>query len=274
MSKVLNFGLAIAITATISLTAIAAAGAAEGAMEMVVVHVEGAPFKRGTVIDGSRALRLQAGWVVTLVGSDGSFVTLKGPSETRPARKKRSPKTDSKIVEALGALLGADERSTAALGVVRSASARSNAPLPDAWAVNVERSGVRCIAPDVAVLWRSDTRRDAPLSIRRVGGTRTARAVWPRGQELLPLNGKVFRDSHDYAVTVDGRLVKITVNVMPSGLDSAVEQAAWMARSGCQAQAIALIDRISGYSCRNFQQIGSLSAPIDCASSRFLTNAQ
>ena len=52
------------------------------ASEMVVVHVKGAPFERGAVINGDRRLKLEAGWSLTLVASDGTFVTLKGPSHS------------------------------------------------------------------------------------------------------------------------------------------------------------------------------------------------
>ena len=227
-----------------SLAVVQSANAADGAFEMVVLHTDGAPYKRGAVIDGNRPLELKAGWAVTLVGFDGSFVTLKGPSITVPAKLKNSRTGNPKITEALSALLGAEQRSTTALGVLRSASADPVAPLPDAWAVSVERSGVGCVGHDIAVLWRSNARRAAKLTVKRAGGARSARAIWPADQELLALNGTVFRDGEKYAISVNGQPVQISMRVMPRGLSGAAEQAAWMAGVGCTTQALALVDRI------------------------------
>ena len=60
----------------------------------------------------------------------------------------------------------------------------------------------------------------------------------------MALEGDAFRDGENYAIVMDQRRVNITMHVMPQGLNGRVEQAAWMARSGCKSQALALIDQI------------------------------
>lgn len=225
-----------------------AAGASAASYEMVVVHVEGSSLKRGAVIDGNRALKLPAGSKVTLVGADGSSVTLQGPSSKAPVQLTRSRRWEKesgkKVVEILGALLSDQRRSTKALGVVRSASSGAARPLPNEWAVDIAQSGTRCIGGDVAVLWRANTKRRARVRIRRAGGVKTATALWPEGQEFLAINRKAFQDGQNYAIAVDGRSVEIKVNVMPDGLNSTAEQAAWMARNDCESQALTMLERI------------------------------
>ncbi len=181
---------ALAITGKLVSPAIATGSGAE----MIVVHVEGAPFERGAVIEGNRPLKLEAGSALTLVSSDGTFVTLKGPFNSIPRRAKNARPGDSKIIEALGALLTGERRSTAALGVMRSASRIPDASPPNAWAASVESSGVRCVRSDVAMLWRSDAERPADLRIIHAAGVRTSKVKWPAGQETLALKGDAFRD--------------------------------------------------------------------------------
>ncbi len=237
---------AAAILAALAITGIlvSPANAAGSGVEMIVVHVEGAPFERGMVIEGNRPLKLEAGSALTLVSSDGTFVTLKGPFNSVPRQAKNTRPGDSKIIEALSALLTSERRSTAALGVMRSASRIPDASPPNAWAASVESSGVRCVRSDVAMLWRSDAERPADLRIIHAAGVRTSKVKWPAGQETLALKGDAFRDGESYAIVVDQRRVDITMHVMPHELNGPVKQAAWMARAGCKSQALALIDQI------------------------------
>jgi hypothetical protein len=244
MVRMMKAGFAAVLAASVAF----AAGASASSYEMVVVHVEGSSLKRGAVIDGNRALTLPAGSTVTLVGADGSSVTLRGPSSKAPAQLTRSRQWEQeagkKVVEILGALLSDQRRSTKALGVVRSASSGAARPLPNEWAVDVAQSGTRCVGGDVAVLWRADAKRRARVRIRRAGGVKTATAVWPEGQEYLAINRKEFEHGQNYAIAVDGRSVEIKVNVMPDGLNSTAEQAAWMARNDCESQALTMLDRL------------------------------
>ena len=243
MVRMIKFGLTTIVSASIAFTA----GAGSNSYDMVVVHVEGAALKRGAVIDGNRALTLEAGSKVTLVGADGSSVTLQGPSTAAPVqitRARQAPNSEKTIVKILGALLSDDRRSTKALGVVRSATVSSFDPPPNEWAVNIDQSGTRCIGGDIAMLWRSDAIHKATINIRRAGSVRTAKAVWPEGQEFLAINRNVFQNGQNYVIALNGRAVEIKVNVMPRGLNSTAEQAAWMARSNCKAQALVMVNRI------------------------------
>lgn len=244
MTRMIKLGLVSILAASVSF----AAHAGSSSYDMVVVHVEGASLKRGSVIDGSRTLTLKAGSKVTFVGSDGKSFTMKGPLTAKPSdvtRKNQSWSNSSeKVVAVLGALLSNDRRSTKALGVVRSANAGADRPLPNEWAVSVEKAGTKCIGNDVAVFWRGDASRQAKFQVRKAGSTRSATATWPQGQEFLAINRSVFSNGQNYVITVNGRSVEMNMNIMPQGLNSMAEQAAWMARNNCNAQALAMVDRI------------------------------
>ena len=243
MNRILNTVVATAFVLALA-TVQPALAAVESANEMIVLHVEGAPLKRGQVIDGSSPLMLKTGWSVTLASSKGSFVTLTGPSETIPAQSTVAQPGNSTLIETLGALLTAEKGSTAVLGVVRSSTVNSDYTLPVAWAVNVEQSGTRCIQSSVALLWRKNHKQAAELSISLSESARIAKVTWPAGQEYLSVNSSSFENGESYVFHLDGRAVELKIQVMPSRQTSVVEQAAWMTRAGCKGQAVALIDSI------------------------------
>lgn len=241
MKRMIQTSMAAVLLAATSFSA----QAKQGSYEMVVLHTEGSALKRGAVIDGNQTLTLKSGAKITLVGADGKTVTVQGPSSAKPAAHANTgAKSSGKVAAILGALLSNEERSTRALGVVRSASPTGSDKLPDAWAVNVEQSGTKCVGADVVKLWRADSTIAANLQIRRAQSARSAKAEWPAGKEYLSVNAKVFKDGQNYIVSVNGRSSEIKINVMPTGLDSPTEQAAWMARSNCRDQALAMVDRI------------------------------
>lgn len=243
MKRMMKTSAATILMATVAF----AANAKQVSYEMVVLHVDGAALKRGAVIDGNQPLALKAGSKVTLIGADGRTVTLQGPSAGKPADLAGAAaigaKAPKKVAAILGALLSNEERSTRALGVVRSAGP-VNAKLPNEWAVNVERSGTKCVAGESVKLWRADANHAAKLHIRRAQSARTAKAEWPAGQEFMLISRKVFLDGQNYVISVNGRSAEMKFNVMPAGLDNPTEQAAWMAGNNCRDQALAMVDRI------------------------------
>ena len=242
MKRMIQASMAAILTVGVAFSATAK----QKTYEMVVLHTEGAALKRGAVIDGHQPLALKAGSKVTLVGADGKTVTLQGPLSGKPADlagTATGAKSPQKVVEILSALMSNEQRSTKALGVVRSAGP-ATAKLPNEWAVNVQQSGTKCVAGQQVKLWRSDAQQAGELQIRRARSARSAKAVWPAGQEYLAVDRRVFTNGQNYVVSLNGKPVEIKVNVMPADLKSASEQAAWMARNGCRDQALAMVDSI------------------------------
>lgn len=242
LKAITNLAIAALFMGLFSVVAVSPALAS---VDMVVLHVTGAPLKRGSVIDGSVAIKLETGWSVTLVAADGSVVKLVGPSELVPANASRTSASDPKLIEVLKGLLSADERSTASLGVVRSGDGPAQlSSLPEAWVMSVNQSGARCIKPDVAKLWREDSAKAINLVIKQASGVRSANARWPAGSDTLAINSASFRDGSTYVIELGGKRTSVTVHVLPSDLDGLAAQAAWMAQSGCKEQALTLLETV------------------------------
>lgn len=214
------------------------------ANQMVVVKASSGAFEQGQIIDGGQTLKLESGASVTLIGPNGSMVTLTGPYEKIPAADTSAKAKNPNVVKALGALLSGRKYSTASLGVVRAAKARSTDELPDPWLVSIEDSGSRCIRPDIVVLWRSDSSNESTLTISRANANLTAQAQWAEGDNVLPLASRRFNDGGLYTVEIEGRQEALTMHVLPVEFTEIGEQAAWMAQSGCNAQALALLDAV------------------------------
>ena len=214
--------------------------------DMVIVGSTDPAFVPGAIVDGGAPLTLAADQTITLIGADGAVVTLNGPFEQAPVSVvNRTQPGDPGLVVALGALLTERENSTAVLGVVRSATATAEIePLPDPWAVNVDRSGTRCMRPDLVTFWRMDATAAADLRISAPRSGRSAEVNWPAGTNQLAVDGAAFRDRQTYMLSLDGHEVALTMHVLPNAVGGLAEQAAWMAEAGCEAQALALLDSV------------------------------
>ncbi|MDH5749677.1 MAG: hypothetical protein OEY85_10250 [Rhodospirillales bacterium] len=213
-------------------------------LQMVVVKSTDGALKEGTVINGASPLKLNRGTSVTLIGSDGSIVTLKGPYQKSPANELKGKTKDPGIVKALGALLSQRQISTAALGVVRSATPAASGQLPDPWAVSINRSGDRCIRNDFVVLWRDDATTRDTVTISLPDANLTAQADWAAGDRMLPISSKKFRDRGRYTFELGKQRVLLTLHRVPENVNGVAAQAAWMAKTGCEIQALAMLDTI------------------------------
>jgi len=224
--KTLAIGLgALALTPTVYI------GSAQTgpAIKMLVVHVTGAPFERGSIIDGSSELNLKEDASVTLASADGSIVSLEGPTQVVPAISVGANPSDPGLIEALGAFLRAEGNDDAD-------------PLPDPWAVSVNQPGTGCIRPTSAMLWCQNGESAERLTIVEAGGTRPAKTTWPAGRDTLSFSGSVFADGKRYVFNVGGKTADVTMHVMPQKFTTLLEQSAWMARVGCKHQALTLLE--------------------------------
>jgi len=222
------------------------AGGGLSANQMVIISTQGAALEAGQIIDGAAPLTLAAGAEVVLIGADGATVTLSGPYSGAPSSARGDRIQNPNIVKALGALLSSRKYSTASLGVVRSAGAGDTrlAALPNPWVVSISGSGPRCVRSDIVVLWRDDAAADTTLTISRSGAALTAQADWAAGDNVLPLTSDRFRDGGRYTLEVDGERIHVTIHLLPQDLTEIGQQAAWMAESGCEEQALALLDTL------------------------------
>ncbi|MBF0095039.1 MAG: hypothetical protein HQL34_10910, partial [Alphaproteobacteria bacterium] len=117
--------------------------------------------------------------------------------------------------------------------------------LPDAWLVDVSRSGPRCVLEGRrVVLWRADDAKEQPVEIATADGSWRAGTKWPaRSQRLAPPDKMPLTDGGKLTVRVGDAKADIDVTIIPASVKDATVQAAWMAEKGCRPQAVALLGK-------------------------------
>lgn len=239
MQTIARFTLGVSMAA---LLAFGMAGAA-AASEMVVLDAKGASMEKGTVIDGSKPITLSAGAKLTLMGADGSPISIEGPFTGKPADKAKGG-GDPKTVNALAALFAGQKKSTASLGAVRAGSAQEDVTLPQPWVISVDQSGARCIQKGATQLYRADSSKETTLSL--TGGYKSIKnAAWQAGQSTVTLPDNFFADGKAYKASVGTKAVDLTIHVMPADKKAPGEIAAWMAEKGCTPQAMAMLTSVA-----------------------------
>lgn len=197
----------------------------------------------GSFIPGDTELALAEGEQLRLLGPDKTIRTLIGPWRGKAAagvaEEAAADAAAQADLQVLARLFQAPHTNT------RSQRGEDEADLlPDPWAVSVERSGSRCIREDQVQLWRRDASTSGRVNIRFRNPRKKVWAEWDKGDNLLPVPGKLFSNGQTYLVENDGRLVQLRFSVLPEGLSGAVDRAVWMAKSGCDAQAMVLLQRL------------------------------
>lgn len=227
------------------------AGLTAQASELVVIETTGsAGVAAGDIIASGSSMTVPAGATVTLIGEDGTPVTLTGPFTGVPQTSGGTGGNADMSV--LAGLLSSDSKSTASLGVIRNVGTKATADVPDPYLVNVDVSGDRCLGADGSVvLYRGDGSAAQPLVLGEMVGGKVVRSTkpvtWPAGAEQLRLPAqmsKMFRAGSTWQVKVGGNSADLTFHAMPASLGNATQKAVWMAKQNCKPQAVALINSL------------------------------
>lgn len=233
MNTIAKLSLGVSLAALLAV----AAPSASVAAEYVVLGSTGTSLTQGAVIDAAQPIDVPAGAKVTLMGADGTPVSIEGPFAGKPADRIGTATGDTKV-SALSSLFQSQKKSTASLGAVRAAKSGGDYELPQPWVVSVEDEGARCIKSGSTELWRADAASSAKFSL--VGGFKAIRnGDWPASNTVkMPAN--FFQDGKEYTATVGDNAVKLTMHVMPAELESKSPGAVlnWMAEKGCTKQAV------------------------------------
>ena len=136
-----SLGLARALSAALSLLVLTWVGTPVQAETLIVMEARGISLKAGAQIDGDQVLTLKEGERLTLIRSDGTVLTLRGPFSKTPA-PPTAVASDPK--QALAALVNTRAARTSSVGVIRAGE--EVMPLPEPWLVDLSRSGMRCCA--------------------------------------------------------------------------------------------------------------------------------
>jgi len=210
--------------------------------QYVVMEARGVNFKSGQSIAINAEISLKEGERLVLIGGDGRSVTLRGPHQG-PIPGKLSSTIDPKQV--LGVLLANRDARTSSVGVVRAGTA--SVKTPDPWAIDISRSGPRCIRDgDSPELWRPDSRGDLPFVIFPADRSWRADFRWASGQDRMRLPELArFEGVTTLLVNMDQQEFALSFHRIPQIIRDPVLLSVWMLEKGCLQQADALLRMLS-----------------------------
>ncbi len=214
--------------------------------QQLVVIASGAPsLKPGQVVKSGTAIEIPAGTSVTLVSETGKTVILKGPF-SGPAKAGGlggGKGGGDKLIASLSGLLSGSGKETGSLGTMRAVAPPK--PPSDAWVINTGKSGDFCVqAKGPVMLWRDKAAKARILTLKNLTDKSRAKANWPAGSATLEWPSTVnLTDGARYLLRMKGSRAarKFKLHLVPGGLASEAHRAVWMARNGCEKQAMRLL---------------------------------
>jgi hypothetical protein len=210
---------------------------------LIVMEARGVSLKAGAQIDGDQVLTLKEGERLTLIRSDGTVLTLRGPFSKTPA-PPTAVASDPK--QALAALVNTRAARTSSVGVIRAGE--EVMPLPEPWLVDLSRSGMRCMIEDQTVtFWRPDASQEDRLTLVPSDRSYKADFVWPRGAARLPASKLEFKNEFNF-FTIQQADQEFALQLMkiPKAIaeGNRVILIAWLLEKGCTQQADALLRQV------------------------------
>ncbi len=215
--------------------------------QQLVVIASGAPsLKPGQVVKSGTAIEIPAGASVTLVSETGKMVTLKGPF-SGPAEAGGQGggqgSADGKLIASLSGLLSGSGKETGSLGTMRAIAPPK--PPSDPWVIDTGKSGDVCVkAKGPVMLWREKAAKSRILTLKNLTDKSRFKAEWPAGSATLEWPSRVtLADGARYLLRMKGSRAarKIKLRLVPGDLPSDAHRAVWMARNGCEKQAMRLL---------------------------------
>jgi len=212
------------------------------ASPLVVMEVRGTNLKQGGTVESDKPLALKEGERVTLIGANGSYVTLRGPFNDVPL-KDVTTSADSK--QNLAALVASREARTNSVGVVRAGA--ETAVLPSPWLIDVARPGRRCLKiGSTPVLWREDSSKAETVAVYPGDKSWRVDLDWPVGKDRLDIPPITNIDASASLVVVRaGAEINLSLSGAPADLPDPLLYASWLFHRGCAQQADAMIKELS-----------------------------
>ena len=243
VSRVHGLGLARAFVAAVPLLVVFWVGTPVQAETLVVMEARGVSLKAGAQIDGDQVLTLKEGERLTLIRSDGTVLTLRGPFSKTPA-PPTAVASDPK--QALAALVNTRAARTSSVGVIRAGE--EVMPLPEPWLVDLSRSGMRCMIEDQTVtFWRPDASQETRFTLVPSDRSYKADFIWPRGAARLPASKLEFKNEFNF-FTIQQADQEFALQLMkiPKAIaeGNRVILIAWLLEKGCTQQADALLRQL------------------------------
>ncbi len=209
--------------------------------QWVVIAAEQTSLQPGALLDGKQPVKLADGARLTLLAEDGKTLKLTGPYSGVPGSGGATgARTDN--LTAIASLLRGHPQSTSTLGAMRGNSSRepSTADL-----INVDHSGERCLNSDPVVLWRGNAADLESVTLTDAQGARLASFTWSAGEARLPTPGRYFEDGKTYLLQRPDKSVSLRIHKAAAAPSNQAALAAWMAKSGCKAQALSVLSQLT-----------------------------
>jgi hypothetical protein len=204
--------------------------------QWLVIDAEGTTLAPGTLLVEQQKVALADGARLTLLADDGQTLKLVGPYSGIPEQKSTTSGTGKNLV-VIASLLQGHSQPASTLGAFRTSSRRT----PPAGAVDVDRSGKQCLINDPVVLWRGNAMAQESVTLTDAWNKTLISLIWPMGEEQLAIPARYFNDGQDYRIQRGNRKVQLQVHKAAQPTDNPAALAAWMAESGCQAQALSVL---------------------------------
>jgi len=241
--RVHNSSVVRALVAALSLTLLAVIVTPTRAETLVVMEARGVNLKAGAQIDGNQVVTLKEGERLTLIRSDGTVLTLRGPFNKTPAPPTAAA-SDPK--QALAALVNTRAARTSSVGVIRAGEEAM--PLPEPWLVDLSRSGMRCMIEEQTVtFWRPDANQEARFTLVPSDRSYKADFVWPRGAARLLASKLEFKNEFNFfTIQQAGQEFALQLMTIPKSIAEGdrVILIAWLLEKGCAQQADALLRQL------------------------------
>lgn len=204
--------------------------------QWLVIDVEGATLAPGTLLVEQQKVTLADGARLTLLADDGQTLKLVGPYSGIPEQKSATSGTGKNLI-VIASLLQGHSQPASTLGALRTSSQKA----PPAGAVDVDRSGKQCLSSDPVVLWRGNAMAQESVTLTDAWGKTLTSLIWPMGEAQLAVPAHYFNDGQGYRIQRGNHKVQLQVRKAAQPVDNPAALAAWMAESGCQAQALSVL---------------------------------
>ena len=211
------------------------------AATLIVIDARGGNMKAGQKIDSATTLNLKEGERITVIGTDGKSITIRGKFSGSPLGSGPVATDPSR---ALAALINTRNARTSSVGVVRGAT--DAAPLSDPWLIDISRPGERCLkAGTPAIWWRPDSSASQKFTVLPIDRSWRADFEWRADEGMMAVPPLARFDTQTiFLLRINEQEFPVSLNIVPADLDNDFILASWMLEKGCLQQADALLKRV------------------------------
>lgn len=230
------------------------ASAQEAVASYVVLASTSPDFIVGQMVEDSATLEVPQGATLTLIDPVGQIRVLQGPFLGR-LRIDPEDQSEPSFINDLASIIAQADATDVSLGMGRSTLAPEVSP----WLVAMDDSlpGDLCVSPEGQLVFhRGNADREGPDSVSFAIADGTAEAIvrWGEGNDLLRWPEALpFLDGAGYLLSpnvggtsaVSESAMAVTLHLTPPDLATDAHVAVWLAHTGCDLQAEAMVRRMT-----------------------------